>query len=230
LKYLRRTLPVRAAAELHYRRLPAHPFRHAALQPGRELRDDLLDQLVQSVFLSETTEVRSREAFERRVTEHQGRLVAEADRIARVVDDIMTQRTVICGKLQGQGPAAAFNDIGEQLGLLIYSGFLTTTPAVRLLEMPRYLKAVLCRIDKALADPSRDQRLLNEWSVVGKPYWDQVMADRSWPDPEQDDFRWSLEEYRVSLFAQMLKTPYPVSAKRLQEAWQARKVGAIAAP
>jgi ATP-dependent helicase HrpA len=56
-----------------------------------------------------------------------------------------------------------------------------------------------------------------------KPYWDGVGRDKGAPDPERDDFRWALEEFRVSLFAQMLKTPYPVSAKRLQEMWAARQ-------
>lgn len=227
LKYLRKNLAIGAVSELHYRQLRPHPFRYPDLRQGRELRDDLLHQIVQTVFLQDAMAIRSREAFERRIAEQQDRLIAEAGRIARLADDIMQLQQTVRGRLEGQGPAGTFKDIADQLGVLIYAGFLLTTPATRLLEIPRYLKAMLHRIDKARADPARDHKLMQEWSAAGAPYWTAVQTDQSLPDPESDDFRWRLEEYRVSLFAQVLKTPYPVSAKRLNEAWRARSVRAV---
>ena len=223
LKYLYKTLALSATAELHYRRLPPHPFRHPHLGQGRELRDDVLDRVMAALFLEDPWAIRSRAAFEKRVAERRGDLITLADQLSRAVDEIMTQQAAIRARLLGQGPGAGFEDLRSQLDLLIYAGFVTTTPAARLKQIPRYLKAMEHRIEKALDDPMRDQRLLNELLPLWKPYWDSIGVDRFAPDPEQDDFRWGLEEFRVSLFAQMLKTPFPVSAKRLQEAWLARR-------
>ena len=222
LKYLRKHLTVSPAAELVYRQLPPHPYCHGGFKPGRDLREDLLDQVVQSLFLQDAGAIRSRAAFEQRLRQRQGRLIVESEEIARAVTDIFTQYAAVRARLKGQGPAATWKDIQAQLGVLLYAGFLVTTPAERLREIPRYLKAVLYRIEKALADPLRDQRLVREWAALGSPYWEQVAAHRAPCAPELDEFRWNLEEFRVSLFAQVLKTPYPVSAKRLQQAWQER--------
>jgi ATP-dependent helicase HrpA len=192
------------------------------MQPGRDLRDDLLDQLLQSLFLEDAGAIRSAAAFDQCLKARQGQLLVQAERLAGVVNEVFAQHGAVRARLKSPGPAATWKDVGSQLGVMIYAGFLATTPAQNLQEMPRYLKAILYRLDKAPADPARDQRLQQDWAALGRPYWDQVAAHRAPCDPELDEFRWQLEEFRVSLFAQMLKTPYPVSAKRLQQAWQGR--------
>lgn len=108
---------------------------------------------------------------------------------------------------------------------MIYAGFWTTTPYAQIREMPRYLKAVLNRLEKSAQDPLRDLKQFKEIEPFRERYWKAVKAANGRIAPEQDVFRWQLEEFRVSLFAQQLKTPYPVSAKRLEEAW--KQVGAM---
>jgi ATP-dependent helicase HrpA len=81
------------------------------------------------------------------------------------------------------------------------------------------LKAIGIRLDKLRADPARDQRLMAEWSQVAMPY-QRALKGQKGSDPRMTEFRWLLEELRVSLFAQELRTPMPVSAKRLQKVWE----------
>jgi ATP-dependent helicase HrpA len=91
----------------------------------------------------------------------------------------------------------------------------------QLAHFPRYLKAINVRIDKLRADPTRDARLLAEWMQVAAP-WQRAHKERGGrnADPKLTEFRWLLEELRVSLFAQELRTPMPVSVKRLQKVWE----------
>jgi ATP-dependent helicase HrpA len=97
-------------------------------------------------------------------------------------------------------------------------------PFERLAHFPRYLKAASLRIDKLRADPARDARLAQEFAALYKPWERERLARRKSgaPDPWLEDFRWMMEELRVALFAQELKTPMPVSVKRLQKAWESR--------
>ena len=85
--------------------------------------------------------------------------------------------------------------------------------------LPRYLKAVTLRLDKLRADPQRDAQRLAELRPLEQRYTRQLAERRGAADARLDEFRWLLEELRVSLFAQELRTPQPVSVKRLEKAW-----------
>jgi ATP-dependent helicase HrpA len=119
---------------------------------------------------------------------------------------------------------AACADINAQLAGLLPRHFIVNTPYERLQHYPRYLKAAGLRLDKIRADATRDARQLADWQALAKPF------EREWinqarsgvADPALDEFRWLLEELRVALFAQELRTPSPVSVKRLQKMWEAR--------
>ncbi len=113
-------------------------------------------------------------------------------------------------------------DIRSQLEHLFYKGFLRQVEYTNLKNYPRYMKALQLRLDKLAGHFERDARLLNEINVFWRPYLDYVQAlpPQAQHNSELEKFRWMLEEYRVSLFAQELKTPYPVSAKRLQQQWK----------
>ena len=108
-------------------------------------------------------------------------------------------------------------DIREQLAHLVYPGFVVSTPWEWLVEYPRYLKAIALRLDKLAGAMGRDRQCCIEF----KPLW-QAYLDRQGKQggggevPELISYRWQLEELRVSLFAQELKTKMPVSVKRLQ--------------
>lgn len=119
--------------------------------------------------------------------------------------------------------ATAYTDIQMQLQSLIFPKFVSDTPFAQLVHFPRYLKAIAMRIDKLRANPSRDGQCQKDWESVARP-WQKLlqgargssayaMAD----DQVLTDFRWQLEELRVALYAQELKTPTPMSLKRLEK-------------
>jgi ATP-dependent helicase HrpA len=97
--------------------------------------------------------------------------------------------------------------------------FLSATPWAQLAHLPRYLKAVTMRLDKWRSDPARDAQRLAELRPAEQRYWRLVAERKGVADPRLDEYRWLLEELRVSLFAQELRTPQPVSLKRLDKVW-----------
>ncbi len=106
-----------------------------------------------------------------------------------------------------------------QLQQLVSKRFVADNDYEHLMHFPRYLKALNIRLDKLRADPSRDARLMAEWLQVALP-WQRAQKERGGGDGKMKEFRWLLEELRVSLFAQELRTPMPVSVKRLQKVWE----------
>jgi ATP-dependent helicase HrpA len=224
LKYLKKNLAVNAQAELIYKQLPAHPFLYPDLKPGRELREDLLDRVMGALFLEGQPDLRSAAAFEGRLKAHRAELVLKADEMAKTAQTLLLLYGEAQAKLKACRSAPAKADLQNQLALMIYAGFWTTTPYLQIKEMPRYLKAMLNRLDKSAQDPLKDLKQFKEIEPFLERYWKAVKAGSGRITPERDGFRWQLEEFRVSLFAQQLKTPYPVSAKRLEESW--KQVGA----
>jgi ATP-dependent helicase HrpA len=121
-------------------------------------------------------------------------------------------------------PAVA-EDLKAQLAQLVTKNFLVATPFERLTHFPRYLKAAALRIEKLRADPARDERFAREFALLARPFErERAARQRSGAaDPRLEDFRWMLEELRVQLFTQELRTPVPVSVKRLQKIWESRE-------
>src|SRR5690606_31314464 len=119
--------------------------------------------------------------------------------------------------------AATAADIRSQLAWLVPSGFVRRTRSARLREWALCLHAIEQRLEKALRDPRRDAQLTQEVEPRETRYRARVRTERGLLAPEDDDFRWLLEELRVSLFAQQLKTRVPVSRKRLEQAWAERE-------
>ena len=102
---------------------------------------------------------------------------------------------------------------------LVGKRFLADTPWAALQHYARYLKAITLRLDKLRADPARDATRLAELRPQEQRYW-RLVADRKGAvDSRMQEFRWLLEELRVSFFAQELRTPQPVSLKRLDKVW-----------
>jgi ATP-dependent helicase HrpA len=118
---------------------------------------------------------------------------------------------------KGTGDMAT--DIAQQLQRLVPKRFLVTTPYAQLQHFPRYLKAVQARIDKARSDPARDAAKLAELRPQDQRFWRLVAERKGVQDARLQEVRWLLEELRVSFFAQELRTPQPVSLKRLDKAW-----------
>ena len=222
LKPLRRDLAVNVQAEIAYKALAAHPFVNPELVAGRDLREDLLDRVVMTVFVEDGQPVRSAAAFDARVSMKRGGIGLPAQEISRSLQGAFERLTRINAALAKAPPATAA-DVRAQLAWLVPAGFLLTTPWERLREFPRYLHAIEQRLEKAPANPKRDAQLAAEIAPLEAKYRDRVKFERGLRPPGGDEFRWLLEEFRVSLFAQQLKTRVPVSARRLSDAWAERE-------
>jgi len=165
-------------------------------------------------------------AFEARVAEAKGRVTLVAQEIARLVGALLTENVALQKKLASLQKAfpQACVDIAQQVSALLAKNFIVTTPYERLSHFPRYLKGAGLRLDKARNDATRDARLMADWQALAKPYERERagLAKSGNADPFLEDFRWLLEELRIALFAQELRTPSPVSTKRLQKMWETR--------
>jgi ATP-dependent helicase HrpA len=139
------------------------------------------------------------------------------------VATILGEHQALARKLQA---AKAFpeagRDIEAQVARLMPEDFIVATPWDRLQRFPVYLKAAGIRLDKLRADPARDRRAAAELAPLATQWQREDARQRraGGVDPRLEQFRWLLEELRVQLFAQELKTPAPVSAKRLAKLWQ----------
>jgi ATP-dependent helicase HrpA len=185
-----------------------------------ELRDQIIDCALAQACLADPWPA-DEQAFEARRAEGKGRLGLLAQEVARQAGAVLTEWAAVHRKLpQARSHAAAYADLQQQIGALVPRTFLRDTPHGQLVHFPRYLKAAVARIDKLRADPARDQRLMAEMAPLLTHYQRARAALKGAPDARLDEFRWLLEELRVALFAQELRTPMPVSVKRLQKAWE----------
>ena len=116
---------------------------------------------------------------------------------------------------------SATQDIKAQCEWLLHREFIAKTPYERLQHLPRYLKAVNVRLEKLRADPARDARQFAQMQALQQAWQRKLAAQQGNVDSKVDEFGWLLQELRVSLFAQELKTPVIVSVKRLQKMWEA---------
>ena len=161
-------------------------------------------------------------SFKARCAEAKSRLGLLAQEICRLVGQVLSDWQAVQKKLVAfKSQAAAYRDIEQQLARLVGKRFIRDTPFERLQHYPRYLKAVALRLDKLRADTARDARLMAEYAPLWTNYERRaiVLAKQGVADPQVEQFRWLLEELRVQLFAQELRTPAPVSVKRLQKMW-----------
>ncbi|MGD0958435.1 MAG: ATP-dependent RNA helicase HrpA [Methylomonas sp.] len=214
-QYIIKNSGVAANLQLVYQQLPKHPL--LPERNGGDFRQDILFLIFNTVF-AENMAVRGRLQFDASLQENKSKLLLSAQQAGKLLTDIMTGWQAAQARLkQTAGPAALRDDVGQQLSLLIYAGFIRHTPFTSLQALPRYLKAIELRLEKQKTD-SPDITGLHR---LNRHYWQYVEKQRNTgqPNPERDTFRWQLEELRVSLFAQQLKTAVPVSVQRLEKAW-----------
>jgi len=187
------------------------------------LKTDVIAAALARTFLQDSVPTLQAQ-FARRVDEGRSRFNLIAQEIARTAAGILAERAALEKKLNATAknlPAQA-EDIRQQMARLLSAGWLARTPWERLQHLPRYLKAASMRLDKLRADPARDARLAAGLASLEQPYRREAAARARHGalQPEFEQFGWLLEELRVSLFAQELKTPVPVSVKRLAKLWQ----------
>ncbi|HEX7810711.1 MAG TPA: ATP-dependent RNA helicase HrpA [Burkholderiales bacterium] len=235
MKFLARSLPGFNEMQLRYALLgeegtgrpdkgARQEKRHDKSEIAERLRDELITAICDRAFFVEHERVRSRKAFETRVAKGKTRLMDVAQEVCRIAGEILAEHQALRLKLNQPQYAAwprAIADIRAQLRELMGPGFLAATPFERLKHYPRYLRAIGVRLDRIASNPERDANWQQQLSRYWQTYQAKLVADRARGirNPKLDELRWMLEELRVSLWAQQLKTPYPVSFKRFEKTW-----------
>ncbi len=184
-----------------------------------ELKTQIIDVALDRAFLLDPLP-NDETSFKRRIEEGRGRLTLIANEVARLAGTILLEFGAATRKIKDTKNAPeATADCTQQLQRLMPKNFMAATPWPQLQHYARYLKAITLRLDKYRADPARDAQRLSELRPQEQRYWRLVAERKGAQDARMLEFRWLLEELRVSFFAQELRTPQPVSIKRLDKAW-----------
>ena len=209
LKYLEKNIPDLQKMAVAY----------LSLGTQEELRTQIIDVALDRAFLQDplpSDEI----AFKRRVEEGRGRLTLIANEVARLASTILVEYATAVRKIKDTKNAPeATADAQQQLQRLMPKNFIAAAPWAQLAHFQRYLKAITLRLDKYRADPARDAAKLAELRPQEQRFWRLVAERKGAVDARMQELRWLLEELRVSFFAQELRTPYPVSSKRLDKVW-----------
>ena len=209
LKYLEKNIPDLQKMAVAY--MP--------LGTADELKTQIIDVALDRAFLLDPLP-NDEVTFKRRIEEGRGRLTLIANEVARLAGTILLEFGAATRKIKDTKNAPdATADCTSQLQRLMPKNFMAATPWPQLQHCARYLKAVTLRLDKYRADPARDAQRLTELKPQEQRYWRLVAERKGAQDARMLEFRWLLEELRVSFFAQELRTPQPVSIKRLEKAW-----------
>ena len=209
LKYLEKNIPDLQKMAVAY--MP--------LGTADELKTQIIDVALDRAFLLDPLP-NDEITFKRRIEEGRGRLTLIANEVARLAGTILLEFGAASRKIKDTKNAPdATADCTQQLQRLMPKNFMAATPWPQLQHYARYLKAITLRLDKYRADPARDAQRLTELKPQEQRYWRLVAERKGAQDARMLEFRWLLEELRVSFFAQELRTPQPVSIKRLEKAW-----------
>jgi ATP-dependent helicase HrpA len=188
-----------------------------------KLHKDVVDAALDRAFLADDPLPRNERAFAEMVKRARARLPAVIEGAFRLLGTIAAEHQALTQRLNA-APAALsrlVTEIRTQRDALVYPGFFGRTPWRQLQHLPRYLQALERRLAKYPERAARDAKAAEQVTALWLRYRER--DDRNRPagrqEPALEDFRWLIEELRVSLFAQELKTPFPVSFKRVEKAW-----------
>ena len=201
-------------------------FNQSALQlktaiPTDKLLADFLATLADRAFIGDDVMPRDERAFREQIARAKQRIPVVADALGKTIVQVAEAYAALQINLHSAGgrAKAVVPTLSQWRDRLVHVGFLNETPWAQLHHLSRYLRALGKRLEKYLTMPEREPRN----GPVLAAYWQRYEAERLRCGPNVSDavlqFRWLIEELQVSLFAQELKTPFPVSAKRLDKAW-----------
>ena len=209
LRYLEKNIPG----------LVAMAGTYLSLGTLEELRAQIIEVALDRAFLVDPLPTDG-PGFASRLDEGRARLNLIAAEVARQAGVVLTEYAAAQRKLKDSKPSREVaDDVQAQLQRLLPKRFLVQTEWAALQHLPRYLKGVVMRLDKLRADPVRDTARHAELRPLEQRWVRRVADLRGAPHARMDEYRWLLEELRISLFAQELRTPQPVSVKRLDKAW-----------
>ena len=183
------------------------------------LRDDLTQAVCDRAFIGEDELPRNEKAFKEQIKRARSRLPAVKEALSRYLQETAAAYAELNGKL-GKHPLTHL--MRQRLQTLLAAGFATRTPWAQWPRLPIYLKAMTLRLEKYSSNPARDAAREADIQELEQMWQEKTDGLVKQGLPVSDDlaaFRWMIEELRVSLFAQELKTPYPVSVKRLLKVW-----------
>lgn len=188
------------------------------------LRDDLTQAVCDRAFIGEDELPRNEKAFKEQIKRARSRLPAVKEALSRYLQETAAAYAELNSKL-GKHPLTHL--LRLRLQTLLAPGFATRTPWAQWPRLPIYLKAMTLRLEKYSGNPSRDAAREADIQELEQMWQEKTDGLVKQGQPVSDDlaaFRWMIEELRVSLFAQELKTPYPVSVKRLVKVWEKIKI------
>ena len=189
------------------------------------LWQDFLDAVVERSFLQQDSLPRTENQFSEALSKGKSKFIEQGNALATQLYEIMSSYHKLKKSLSGRvslDSVIILNDIKNQISNLVYVGFLSNTPPNWLIRYPLYLKAVELRLEKYQRDLNQ-QRYYSEQLVA---FWQryeklaEVAVVKDGELPARNTYRWMLEEYRVSLFAQQLGTVSTISEKRLEKLWR----------
>ena len=188
------------------------------------LIEQILNLALERALMTEPLPVNA-EQFTERLQAGKPRVALIAQEIARHALNALQAHADLQKKMASAKAASltAYADIQTQMQALIFPKFVTEIPYGQMVHLPRYLKAIAMRIDKLRSNPSRDAQCQKDWESVARPWQKLLQGSKGsssyamTEDQSLQDFRWQLEELRVALYAQELKTPSPMSLKRLEK-------------
>ncbi|PPD53919.1 MAG: ATP-dependent RNA helicase HrpA [Methylotenera sp.] len=189
-----------------------------------DLREDMITAIADRAFIGEDDLPRTNADFMKLKARARTRLPAVSQAIVRQVQSVATEYQALIN-MQAKMPATVNRlkkDVESQISCLVYKNCFTQTPWEYLQHIPRYLKALNLRIQKQPANSDRDGKNAASVGLIWQKWQDKMNnLQQTHMDipPALQDFRWQIEELRVSLFAQELKTPMPISTKRLDKIW-----------
>ncbi len=184
-----------------------------------QLKRDMLTAIVDSIFLV-TPLPRKKADFEERLLKGKQRLMQVAHEYATQLAKVLEEYNTLTQQLQKlTNRSSAIPEIKQHLKRMIYENFVKEISLAQLKHLPRYLKAIQLRLARLDIDPQKDTKKAAQLAPLWETYWQRRTNDIE-ENPKLTEFRWKLEELRVSLFAPELKTAYPVSVPRLQKVWE----------
>lgn len=184
------------------------------------LRDDLTQAVCDRAFIGEDDLPRNEKAFKEQIKRARSRLPAVKEALSRYLQETAAAYAELNGKL-GKHPLTHL--MRQRLQTLLAAGFATRTPWAQWPRLPIYLKAMTLRLEKYSGNPARDaarEADIQELEQMWQEKTDSLIKQGLPISDGLAGFKWMIEELRVSLFAQELKTPYPVSVKRLVKKWE----------
>jgi len=209
LKYLEKNIPDLQKMSVAY----------MSLGTADELKTQIIEVALERAFLVEPFP-NDEASFKRRIEEGRSRLTLIANEVARLASSVLLEFGAATRKIKDTKNAPdASADCAQQLHRLLPKNFLSVTPWPQLQHFARYLKAISLRLEKYRADPARDAQRMTELKPLEQKYWRLLAERKGQADARMLELRWLLEELRVSFFAQELRTPQPVSVKRLEKVW-----------